>query len=262
MRQGHVGIVIGGSRGIGQAIARALAARGGNVFVIGRNRERVDATLKDLQALGTGQHIGRVLDAAIPDDMAQMAAICTETYGRADLLVFSAVVTGYEGISQLPLQMLDLPLVAWRKALDVNLHGVFLANKAVLPLMVRQGEGDIINIGSALTRHGMRGRAMAAAYSATKYALAAFTHRLASEVSEHGVRVNAIFPGTVATPLIDRTALASEFGGQITAEHLAEALIRLLEFPVDCLPRDPYILPTLGSGLSARGRGAGNGAGS
>ena len=57
-------------------------------------------------------------------------------------LLFSAVVTGYEGISQLPLQMLDLPLVAWRKALDVNLHGVFLANKAVLPLMVRQGEGE------------------------------------------------------------------------------------------------------------------------
>ena len=51
-----------------------------------------------------------------------------------------------------------------------------------------------------------------------------------------GVRVNAIFPGTVATPLIDRTALATEFGGQMTAEHLAEALIRLLEFPVDCLP--------------------------
>jgi NAD(P)-dependent dehydrogenase (short-subunit alcohol dehydrogenase family) len=201
-----------------------------------------------------------VLDAAVPDDMAQMAAVCTETYGRADLLVFSAVVTGYEDISQLPPQMLDLPLVAWRRALDVNLHGVFLANKAVLPLMLRQGDGDIINIGSALTRHGMRGRALAASYSATKYALAAFTHQLAMEVSEQGVRVNAIFPGTVATPLIDRTALATEFGGQMTAEHLADALVRLLEFPVDCLPADPYILPMPGSGLSARSRGAGNGA--
>jgi len=262
MQQGHVSVIVGGSRGIGQAIARALAARGGNVFVIGRNRERIDATLQDLKTLGEGRHIGRELDAAVPDDMSRMAAICAETYGRADLLVFSAVVAGYEDITRLPPQMLDLPLVAWRKALDVNLHGVFLANKAVLPLMISQGRGDIINIGSALTRHGMRGRAHAASYSATKYALAAFTHCLASEVSEHGVRVNAIFPGTVATPLIDRTALASEFGGQITAEHFAHVLVRLLEFSVHCVPVDPFILPMRGSGVSVQHRGARDGAGS
>ena len=262
MRQGHVSIIVGGSRGIGQAVARALAARGGNVFVIGRNRERIDATLRELRDLGAGRHIGGVFDAAMADDMTRMAALCTETYGRVDLLVFSAAVAGYEDISQLPPQVADLPFVAWRKALDVNLHGVFLANKAVLPLMIQQGEGDIINIGSALTRYGMRGRAHAASYSATKYALTAFTHCLASEVSEHGVRVNAVFPGTVATPLIDRTALASAFGGQMTAEHFAQALIRLLEFPFDCVPVDPYILPMLGSGLPVQGRGAGNGAGS
>jgi len=260
MRQGHVSIIVGGSRGIGRATARALAARGGNVFVIGRNRERIDTTLEDLKDLGAGRHIGGVFDAAVPGDMSRMAAVCAETYGRIDLLIFSAVVSGYEEIGGLPPQVLDLPLVAWRRALDVNLHGVFLANQAVLPMMIQQGEGDIINIGSALTRHGMRGRAHAASYSATKYALAAFTDCLASEASEHGVRVNAIFPGTVATPLIDRTALASAFGGQITAEHFAQALVRLLEFPFDCVPVDPYILPMLGSGLSVPGRGAGHGA--
>ena len=159
MRQGHVSIIVGGSRGIGQAIARALAARGGNVFVIGRNRERVDATLKDLEALGAGRHIGRVLDAAVPDDMAQMAAVCTRNVWTRRPSGFFRRRHGLRRDQPITPQMLDLPLVAWRKALDVNLHGVFLANKAVLPLMVRQGEGDIINIGSALTRHGMRGRA-------------------------------------------------------------------------------------------------------
>ena len=262
MRPGHVSIIVGGSRGIGQAIAGALAARGGNVFVIGRNRQRIDGTLQHLKTLGDGQHIGQALDAAVPDDMSQMAAICKETYGHADLLVFSAVVTGYEDISRMPPQILDLPLIAWRKALDVNLHGVFLANKAVLPLMIPQGKGDIINIGSALTRHGMRGRAHAASYSATKYALAAFTKCLASEVSERGIRVNAIFPGTVATPLIEGTALASEFGGQITAEHLADSLVRLLEFSIDCLPSESFILPMPGSGLNAQDRGAKDGTGS
>jgi NAD(P)-dependent dehydrogenase (short-subunit alcohol dehydrogenase family) len=259
MRRDHVSIIVGGSRGIGQAIARALAARGGNVFVIGRNRERIDTTLQDLKTLGAGRHVGRVLDAAVPDDMSQMAAVCLEMFGRADLLVFSAVVAGYEEVTRLPPQVLDLPAVAWRKAIDVNLNGAFLANKAVLPLMIRQGDGDIINIASALTRYGMRGSAHAAAYSATKYALAAFTHCLASEVSEHGVRVNAIFPGTVATPLIDSTALASRFGGQIAAEHLALALIGLLEFSAHCTPVDPYILPMPGSGLSFQVGGARDG---
>ena len=111
--------------------------------MIGRNRERLDATLQDLRAVGGGRHIGSVLDAAAPDDMAEMAEVCAQTYGRADLLVFSAVVAGYEEITRLPPQMLDLPLVAWRKALDVNLHGVFLSNRAVLPLMIQQGQGDI-----------------------------------------------------------------------------------------------------------------------
>jgi NAD(P)-dependent dehydrogenase (short-subunit alcohol dehydrogenase family) len=108
----------------------------------------------------------------------------------------------------------------------------------------------------------MRGRAHAASYSATKYALAAFTKCLASEMSERGIRVNAIFPGTVATPLIEGTALASEFGGQITAEHLADSLVRLLEFSIDCLPSESFILPMPGSGLNAQDRGAKDGTGS
>jgi 3-hydroxybutyrate dehydrogenase len=137
MRRGHVSIIVGGSRGIGQALARALAARGGNVFVIGRNTQRINDTVKDLGSLGSGQHIGRALDASAPDDMTEMAAVCAEKYGRIDLLVFSAIASAEDNVSQLPPQVLDLPIVAWRKALDVNLHGAFLANRAMLPLMIR-----------------------------------------------------------------------------------------------------------------------------
>ena len=151
MRRGHVSIIVGGSRGIGQALARALAARGGSVFVIGRNIQRINDTVKDLGSLGSGKHIGRALDASAPDDMTEMVAVCAENYGRIDLLVFSAIASAEDNASQLPLQVLDLPIAAWRKALDVNLHGAFLANQAVLPLMIRQGGGDILNVGSALT---------------------------------------------------------------------------------------------------------------
>lgn len=243
MRQGHVSIIVGGSRGIGQAVACVLARRGGNVFIVGRDRRRIDATVDGLTALGPGRHLGRALDASDPEDMAEMAALCAEKFGRIDLLVFSAAVSGLENISKIPPQTSDLPLAAWRSALDVNLHGAFLANQAVLPLMFRQAEGDIINIGSALTPRGMRGRAHAAAYSATKFALAAFTHCLASEARERGIRVNIVFPGPVGTPLIEGTALAGGFGGLMTAEHFAEALVHLLELPADCTPGDPLILP-------------------
>jgi len=260
MRQGHVSIIVGGSRGIGQAIARALAARGGNVFVIGRNRQRVDETVGGLAARGIGQHIGRVLDASDPDDMSEMAAVCSQKFGRVDLLVFSAAVSGLEDISKIPPQLMDLPFAGWRKALEVNLHGVFLANKAVLPLMIAQGEGDILNIGSALTPRGMRGRALAAGYSATKFALAAFTHCLAAEVSEHGIRVNVVFPGPIGTPLIEGTTLAGAFGGQVSAEHFAQAVVRLLELPADCLPADPHILPMMGRSPAVGSRGARHGA--
>ncbi len=141
-----------------------------------------------------------------------------------------------------------------------NLNGAFLANRAVLPVMIRQGEGDILNVGSALRPHGMRGRAHGAAYAATKFALAAFTQSLAAEAAEHGVRVNAVFPGPVATPLIERTPLAIEFGGRMTAAHFAQALVQLLEFPVDCVAVDPYILPMMGANTNPQGHGAGNGA--
>jgi NAD(P)-dependent dehydrogenase (short-subunit alcohol dehydrogenase family) len=224
--------------------------------VIGRNTQRINETVKDLGPLGSGQHIGRALDASAPDDMSEMAAVCIEKYGRIDLLVFSALASAEDNAIQLPPQVLDLPIAAWRNALDVNLHGAFLANQAVLPQMIRQGAGDILNVGSALRRRGMRGRAHAAAYAATKFALAAFTHSLASEVSEHGVRVNVVFPGPVRTPLIERTPLAIEFGGQMTAEHFVQALLDLLEFPVDCVPADPYILPMIRGLSTVQSRGA------
>jgi len=259
MRRGHISIIVGGSRGVGQAVAHVLAARGGSVFVVGRNRARVDETVSSLAAHGPARHLGRVLDASDADAIAAMAAACVDVFGRIDLLVFSAAVSGLEEISKIPLQTLDLPVAAWRKALDVNLHGAFLANKAVLPVMIEQGEGHILNIGSALTPHGMRGRAHAAAYSATKFALAAFTHCLAAEASSHGIRVNVVFPGPIRTPLIEGTALAQDFGGQLTAEHFAEIVLRLLELPADCFAADPYIMPTKVVGPTVRIRGAADG---
>jgi 3-oxoacyl-[acyl-carrier protein] reductase len=261
MRPGHVSVIVGGSRGIGRAVAHELAARGGNTVVIARDRGRIDAALAALPPPAQGHHVGRALDISSPDDMDEMARLCRREFGRVDLLVVSAVVAGYEEHSGLlPPQVRDMPLSVWQRALDVNLHGAFLANRAVLPLMIAQGSGDILNIGSALSPHGMKGQPHAAAYSATKYALAGFTHALAAEVVDLGVRVNIVFPGAVLTPLIEGTAIAAPFGGHISAQQAAQAIVRLLQFSADCQPLDPHILPMPGGGASISAYGERHGA--
>jgi NAD(P)-dependent dehydrogenase (short-subunit alcohol dehydrogenase family) len=245
MRGGHVSVIVGGSQGIGRALGVALARRGGSVLAVGRHGERLAATLAELREAGpAGKHSAERFDVAIPGDMAGLAGLCKSEYGHVDLLVVSAAVAGYESEEgRLPPATRDLPLAAWQRAIDVNLHGVFLADRAFLPMMLARGAGDILNICSALTRHGQRGQALAPGYSASKFAVAAFTRALAAETAESGVRVNALFPGTVDTQLIAGTVLDKAFGGKIAAENFAAAVIELLEATEGSVLPDPHILP-------------------
>jgi 3-oxoacyl-[acyl-carrier protein] reductase len=244
MREGHVSVIVGGSSGIGRALAVELARRGGSVVAGGRSPERLAATLAELRQAGPGEHRAAAHDVSAPGEMQALASACETGYDRVDLLVVSAAIAGYESdAGRLPPSTAALPLEAWRRALDVNLHGVFLADMAFLPMMLRQGAGAILNIGSALTPHGMRGRALAPGYSATKFAVAEFTRVLAEEVADSGVSVNALFPGTVDTPLIAGTALDRAFGGRIEPTAFARAVVDLLLVTEGAGVPGPYILP-------------------
>jgi 3-oxoacyl-[acyl-carrier protein] reductase len=244
MRPGHVSVIVGASQGIGRALGRALARRGGSVVAVARNRDRLAAALAELRACGAGDHLALARDVSIEADMQGLAAVCTERYGSVDLLVVSAVTAGYESAEgRLPPATRDLPLAAWQRAIDVNLHGAFLANRAFLPLMTARGEGDVVNISSSLTPRGLRGTPLAPAYAATKFALAAYTQALAEEAAEYGVRVIALFPGAVETPLIAGTMLARPFGGSMTADNFASAVVALLVAGSGAATPDPFILP-------------------
>ena len=251
MRAGHVSVVVGASQGIGRALGRALAKRGGSVVAVARNRDRLAAALTELREWGPGgQHRMYPADVSVPEDMRLLAAECAAQYGAIDLLVVSVVAAGYEG---LPPATRDLPLAAWQRAINVNLHGPFLANRAFLPMMMARGEGDILNICSSTTPRGLRGTALAPGYSASKFAVAAFTRSLAEEAAEYGVRVNALFPGPVEAPLIAGTALARPFGGSMTPDSFAEAAIELLRMDGAAIP-DPHILPLPRRRQGAAGR--------
>ena len=138
---------------------------------------------------------------------------------------------------------MELALAEWEAVLSVNLHGVFLSNTAVLPAMIEQGEGDIVNLCSATTPSGLRGRPFAQAYCASKFAAAEFTEVLAREVEDLGVRVRAIFPGPVETPLIQNTVLDSPFGGRVGASGFADSVLDLLDLGPELSIRTPHILP-------------------
>lgn len=223
-------------------MALGLAARGDFVVAVGRDPERLADMGRALDLAGGGPHLTLRLDVASEADMAQLRGHI-EALGRVDLIVCSAAVGRGLGGRMFPPPTAELPVANWQAMVDVNLHGVFLANMAVLPLMLAQGNGDIVNIGSSTTPRGLRGTALAPAYAATKFALADYGRQLADEVGPDGVRVRTIFPGPVETPLIADTMLDGPFGGRISGAHFTEALLGLIALGSAMEIKDPHLLP-------------------
>jgi len=246
----RVSVVTGASSGIGRGLALALARRGDLVVAVGRDPARLAALAEALAEAGPAAHRALSLDVSSEADMGRLRAE-VEALGRADLMVASAAV-GRSAGAALPPPTRDLPLEDWQRMVDVNLHGVFLANAAVLPLMRAQGDGDIVNIGSSTTPHGLRGTPLAPAYSATKFALAEYGRALAEELAPEGVRVRTIFPGPVENPLIAGTLLDGPFGGRISEANFAEAVLGLVELGCDMMVPDPHLLPVPQRGRARR----------
>ena len=247
-----VAIVTGGSSGIGKAISIALAQSGYQVTIIGRTPKYLQATLDQLITSSPGDikpsHIGLALDVANEHDMRQMASETLERFGRIDLLVASAGVGKKAGSTRvMPYSTADLPPDEWEAVIGINLTGTFLSNRAVLAPMIEQRSGHIINICSSTTPHGLHGTPYAPAYSASKFGVVGLTESLAAEVSSYGIRVQAVFPGAVETPLVDNTFLARPFGGAITAENFASTIMYLVSQPVDATTLHPHVIPFRGA---------------
>jgi len=238
-------IVTGGSSGIGKAIAVAFAAQGCRVAIVGRSQGRVEETLHLLRANSQSlDHLGLTLDVAQETDMQRMAARTVETFGRIDVLVASAGLGKKAGSARvMPYPTQALPLDEWREVINVNLTGVFLSNRAVLPAMQRQGRGHILNIGSSTTPRGLRGTPYAPAYCASKFGLVGLTEALAAEAALSGIRVQLVFPGPVETPLVEKTLLSQPFGGSVEADNFARAVVYFAAHPADGVVLHPHILP-------------------
>ena len=187
---GKVAIVTGGGRGIGLAIARALADDGASVVVSGRDAARLDAAVKELEALG-GAALAVAADAAKREDVDRLAEATRERFGRIDVAVNNAGITR----DQLLVRMKDDD---WDQVLDTNLRGVFLMTRAVGKVMMRQKSGRIINIASAAGAMGNPGQVN---YSAAKAGVIGLTKASGRELAHWNILVNAVAPGLIETDM-------------------------------------------------------------
>ncbi len=181
-------IVTGGGRGIGKAIALALAREGANVLVSGRKRDVLESTAAEIEMLGCQSRF-LVTDVSKESDVSAMTNKALESFGKIDILVNNAGIVGptapVSGVS----------VAAWEEVLAVNLTGAFLCARAVIPHMIERRSGKIINISSIA---GKLAYALRSPYAASKWGLLGLSRTLAQELGPYNIQVNAICPGPTA----------------------------------------------------------------
>lgn len=200
--RGRAVLVTGASTGIGAAVARAFGGFGARVGVhYNTHREDAEAVAADVRAAG-GEAFVVQADVADPAQVEAMVASVAERFGRLDILVNNAGSM----LARVPLA--DAELDHYRRVLDVNLTSVYAACHAAIPIMRRQGGGNIINVTSIAARTG--GAAGAGIYAAAKAAVSTLTRNLAKEEAPHGIRVNAVSPGVITTPFHEKVSTPAQ----------------------------------------------------
>lgn len=194
--KGKTAIVTGAGRGIGEGIARVLAREGANVVLTARKMDDIAAVAKQIASLG-GKALPVTADSSKKADVQAMAAATIQQFGAIDILVNNA------GIEAPPSLLQDISEEQWDRVLNVNLKGVFLCCQAVLPQMLKQGKGRIVNIGSTA---GIRMSFFGGVeYTVSKHGVAGLNQHLAWELADAHITVNTVCPGGVQTPLMEET---------------------------------------------------------
>ena len=190
---GQVALVTGAAGALGRAISAGLAEAGAAVVLLDRDGVQLGVALKDLQRQSdTAQFSSEVADITSEDDVCRAIARSVEQYGRLDILVNNA------GISPVFARAESMALDDWRRILDVNLTGTFLCAREAALQMIKQGGGRIINTSSVV---GGVGTHHLAAYCASKGGVVALTQALAADWARYNIRVNAVAPGYLDSPL-------------------------------------------------------------
>lgn len=192
--EGKVAVITGSTKGIGRAAARLFAEEGAKVVVVGTSEEAGNSCVEEIKAAGREAFYQKT-NVASEEELDGLVNACLETYGRIDILVNNAGVGGSLA------NMDDITYEEWNKVLAVNLTAPFSLCKRVIPIMEKQGGGNIVNVASMASTAAGRG---GLAYTTAKHGLLGLTRQMAMDHGPRGVRINAVLPGPIDTQMIAR----------------------------------------------------------
>jgi gluconate 5-dehydrogenase len=193
---GRIAIITGGSIGLGRQMAEGLAEMGANLVLCARKQERCQQAAEELQPLGV-KAIALACDVKSPASIQEVVDATLSQFGRIDVLINNAGISWGAPVEEMRLE-------DWNKVIETNLTGTFLCSQAVGKVMIRQGQGKIINISSVAGLGGAPPELSAIAYHASKGGVISFTKDLACKWAAHNIQVNAIAPGWFPTHMSSR----------------------------------------------------------
>ena len=190
---GKLCVITGAGSGIGQASARLFAREGAHVVVADMDDRGAKSTVAEIRRAG-GQAVAEHVDVTDEGETVALAGKIVKRFKRIDVLFNNAGISGVGDVLETEPDLFD-------RVMSVNVRGVYLMSRAVVPHMIEQRSGSIINMSSSIAEIGLARRV---SYAASKGAVLAMTRSMQVDVAPHGIRVNALLPGTILTPFVER----------------------------------------------------------
>ncbi|MGY0393205.1 3-ketoacyl-ACP reductase [Bizionia sp. KMM 8389] len=215
-------IITGGSRGLGKATALAFAKQGINVAITGRNEAALKETVAEIEALGVSATYA-AFDVGNYEEVKTSIKNMIDTLGGIDILVNNAGIAAFGSFN-------DMPVEQWSQIIQTNVMGMYYVTKEVLPHMIVNNSGDIINVSSTA---GLSGNATTSAYSASKFAVIGMSESLMKEVRKNNIRVCTLTPSTIASDMSIELGIASKDSEDrvLQPEDFAELIVAGLGLP-------------------------------
>lgn len=231
--KGKTAIVTGGTKGIGRAVAEALAAEGMNVCVGARNLDEVQQLVRELEGTGASA-TGAACDVRVYEEVEALVAHAVDEFGGVDVLINNAGIGLHKTVEETSPD-------EFRAVLETNLFGVFHGCRAAIPEMKKRGGGYIVNVSSLA---GANPHPSMAAYNASKFALNGFSEALMQEVRHDRIKVSYVMPGSVNTEFGGGT-VSEENSWQLQPEDIARVVVDLLRHDERSLPSRVEIRPSM-----------------
>ncbi|GAX88788.1 SDR family oxidoreductase [Effusibacillus lacus] len=228
-------VITGASRGIGEDIALAFAGQHAKLVLVARNPEDLERVRGRAMEAGAGDVLTVTTDVSKEDEVEVMVEVTLSRFGRIDILVNNAGIGYFKPVQETSLE-------EWQSMFDINVTGLFLCTRGVLPAMLEQGAGHIINISSDVGRRTFAG---GAAYVATKHAVQGFADCLRKEVQAKGVKVTNILPGMTDTYFAESEQGAEHKKEWLKADDIARAVLFAASQPEGVLVDDITIHPMI-----------------